>query len=101
MPRWTLSACSVWAQTIHCRLSRAMFALMYCARMVHKVSVSPCNSGYILNQIFRCAAQAKHLDDINTFPCSQEHFNALVEMLELGILWDEYGLASDFMVSAL
>lgn len=101
MPRQPLLACGVWAQTIHRRLSRAMFALMYCARMVRKVSVLPCNSGYILNQLFRCTAQAKHLDDIDAFPCSQEHSNTLVEMLELGILWDEYGLVGDVVVSAL
>ena len=78
-----------------------MFALMYCARMVCKVIVSPCNLGYILNQLIRCAAQAKHLDDIDALPRSQEHSNALVEMLELGILWDKYGLVGDVVVSAL
>jgi hypothetical protein len=69
--------------------------------MVRKVSVSPCNSSYILNQLFRCVAQAKHLDDIGALPRSREHSNALVEMLELGVLWDEYGLVGDVVVSAL
>jgi hypothetical protein len=74
---------------------------MYCARMVRKVSVSPCNLGYILNQLFRCTAQAKHLEDIDALPRSWEHSNTLVKMLELGVLWDKYGLVGDVVVSAL
>jgi len=43
-------------------------------------------------------APAKHLDTIDTFPRCREHSNALVEMLELGVLWDEYGLVGDVVV---
>jgi hypothetical protein len=34
-------------------------------------------------------------------PRCREHSNVLVEMLELGILWDEYGLVSDVVVHTL
>ncbi len=31
--------------------------------------------------------------------CCREHMEALVEALELGVLWDEYGLVGDIVVS--
>ena len=46
-------------------------------------------------------APAKHLDITDALPCCQEHSNALVEMLELGALWDEYGLVGDVVVCVL
>jgi len=51
----------------------------------------------------RCLAQSKNLDgdvlkgNITLHRC-QEHTNAVVEELELGILWDEYGLVGDIIV---
>ena len=69
--------------------------------MVWKVCVSPYNSDCSFNHIFRCTARAKNLDNINALPRSREHSNALVETLELGELWDQYGLVGDVVVSAL
>ncbi|OAX33018.1 hypothetical protein K503DRAFT_794615 [Rhizopogon vinicolor AM-OR11-026] len=40
----------------------------------------------------KCLAPSNDLDGESHVPCSQEHTNALVEMLELGVLWDKYGL---------
>jgi len=79
-----------------------MFALMYCARVVWKVSVL----AFIWNicliiTIFRCMARSKSLDSDAPLPHCQEHSNVLVELLELGILWDEYGLIGDIVVCTL
>jgi hypothetical protein len=51
------------------------------------------------NQI-RCTAQSDNLDnDPHRLPRNREHTNTLVEMLELGELWDEYGLVGDVVVN--
>jgi hypothetical protein len=45
----------------------------------------------------------KHLGDPNSeglWRC-REHTEALVQELELGVLWDEYGLVGDLVVSEL
>jgi hypothetical protein len=46
-------------------------------------------------------ARLKSLDDDVPLPRCQEHSNVLVEMLELGILWDKYGLVCDVVVRTL
>jgi hypothetical protein len=48
--------------------------------------------------LFRCLAPSNDLDGESHVPRSREHTNALVEMLELGVLWDEYGLVGDMVV---
>jgi hypothetical protein len=47
----------------------------------------------------RCTARANHLEDDVPRSRTREHTNTLVEELELGILWDEYGLVGDIVVS--
>jgi hypothetical protein len=42
-------------------------------------------------------ALPKNLDG-DSLPRCREHSNILVETLELGILWDEYGLVGDVVV---
>ena len=44
-------------------------------------------------------ASAKNLDGSDATRRCQEHMDLLVEELELGILWDEYGLVGDIVVS--
>jgi hypothetical protein len=46
-------------------------------------------------------APSKNLDKVNALPRRREHSNVLVETLELGVLWDEYGLVGDVVVSRL
>ena len=40
------------------------------------------------------------LDDKKCGHCSREHTEILVEAFELGVLWDEYGLVGDVIVSS-
>ncbi|KAI0245554.1 hypothetical protein BJV78DRAFT_1137758 [Lactifluus subvellereus] len=47
----------------------------------------------------KCMASAKNLDGGDATCHSREHTDLLVEELELGTLWDEYGLVGDIIVS--
>src|ERR1700722_11763438 len=53
----------------------------------------------IMKCIIRCMASAKNLDGGYATRRCREHMDLLVEELELGILWDEYGLVGDIIVS--
>ena len=44
-------------------------------------------------------APAKDLDSGQYGHCSQAHAELLVKEFELGMLWDEYGLVRDIVVS--
>ena len=46
-------------------------------------------------------ARADNLDNDLPRTRTQEHTNTLVEELELGVLWDEYGLVGDIVVRIL
>lgn len=52
---------------------------------------------------FRCTAPASNLDanPDEQGRRSQEHTEILVKELKLGVLWDEYGLVGDIVVSLL
>jgi hypothetical protein len=53
-----------------------------------------------MNDFTRCTASPKDLDGKDdAIPRCREHTDILVEELELGILWDEYGLVGDIVVS--
>ena len=47
---------------------------------------------------FRCTAPHNDLDGDGYVSRRRDHTEALVEQLELGILWDEYGLVGDIVV---
>ena len=47
----------------------------------------------------RCTAPGDDLDSGEYVHCSQSHSELLVEEFELGMLWDEYGLVGDVVVS--
>jgi hypothetical protein len=49
--------------------------------------------------LFRCTAPANGLDDEKCGRRSRDHTDVLVETFELGVLWDEYGLVGDVIVS--
>jgi hypothetical protein len=49
--------------------------------------------------VFRCTAPANDLDSNRHVRRSHAHTEVLVEAFELGILWDEYGLVGDVVVS--
>ena len=50
---------------------------------------------------FRCTAPATDIDSDGHGRHSQAHTELLVESFELGVLWDEYGLVEDIVVSVL
>ena len=63
---------------------------------------------YVLNLVFlkslliclhRCTAPGDDLDSGEYVCRSQSHSELLVEEFELGVLWDEYGLVGDVVVS--
>lgn len=54
-----------------------------------------------LTNFFRCTAPAADLDSKRRVRRSQAHTEVVVEAFELGVLWDEYGLVGDVVVSVL
>ena len=54
-----------------------------------------------LTCLYRCTTPAKDLDSGQYGHRSQVHAELLVEEFELGMLWDEYGLVRDIVVSYL
>jgi hypothetical protein len=46
----------------------------------------------------RCTARSTHLESDALRSRTREHTNLLVEELDLGILWDEYGLVGNIIV---
>ena len=100
LSQWPLQACHLWAWTLHCRLSQTSPSGLHHTRLVCKVSsLSFYFSFLIMNCITRCMASAKNLDGGDATCRCREHTDFLVEELELGILWDEYGLVGDIIVS--
>ena len=49
--------------------------------------------------MFRCMARNKDLD-ADVLYCSQDHTNLLVEDIYLGLLWGEYGIVGDLIISS-
>ena len=64
-----------------------------------KVHIPITRSNLLLTNIFRCTAPATDLDSDRHVRRSQPHTELLVEAFELGVLWDEYGLVGDVVVS--
>jgi len=51
------------------------------------------------NNRIRCTARSNKLDsDRHAVLCTREHTNILVDMLELGTLWESYGLVGNIVV---
>ena len=47
--------------------------------------------------LFRCMAVRGELDIDALYQC-REHTDVLVESIDLGVLWDEYGIVGDLVV---
>lgn len=56
-------------------------------------------STQLLTCLFRCTAPANDLDGGEYGRRSRAHTDMLVEEFELGVLWDQYGLVGDVVVS--
>lgn len=48
----------------------------------------------------RCMARSKQLDSDALYRC-KDHMNILIEDIDCGVLWDEYGIVGDLIVSCL
>ena len=96
---WTLQASCIWYRPEYCRLPRASASLSHRAGLVPQVcfrfSLFP--SCLCLT---RCTAKHDDLDafSVHTLLCNCEHTESLVETLELGDLWEDYGLVGDIVV---
>jgi len=51
--------------------------------------------------VHRCDARPDNLDDTNAHLRTHEKTDLLLELFDEGIIWDEYGLRSDVVVSLL
>ena len=63
------------------------------------ISSHPCHWNSFVADIraFRCMAHNKDPDK-DALYCCEEHTNLLVEDVEWGVLWNEYGIVEDLMV---
>lgn len=75
------------------RFLRALFRVGVRSRSLLKLE-SKCFSDLI---VIRCTAQQNNLDG-GGGRRSRDHTELLVRELELGVLWDEYGLVGDIVV---
>jgi hypothetical protein len=72
---------------------------MYCPELVPKVSVFACNLHQdVLTNACRCLAIRTDLDGGGIYRC-REHTDLLINELVADVLWDEYGIISDLVVS--
>lgn len=75
---------------------------MYRTRLVRQVSIYSatyiCPLCLTTYEFHRCTWSWRDPDKPSRRRC-REHTEALVEALELGLLWDEYGLVGDVMVN--
>jgi hypothetical protein len=55
----------------------------------------------LLTNVCRCTAPATDLDSKRRVRRSEAHTEQLIEEFEPGVLWDEYGLVVDVVVSVL
>jgi hypothetical protein len=68
---------------------------------VHGTSFAPCVVSILTHLLyFRCTARSKDLDG-DGFRRSQEWTELLVDSFPRGVIWDDYGIVADVIVSAL
>ena len=70
---------------------------MHCAGLVSKVRRTLFSNEYYILPYHRCTARPDDLDGESTRR-TRAHSDTIVEELELGVLWDEYGLIGDIVV---
>ena len=73
---------------------------MHCPQLVCKVSSESLAMTFIVSltlRVSRCMARNKDLDTDVLYRC-KEHMNLLVEDIDLGVLWNEYGIVGDLVV---
>ena len=73
---------------------------MYCTQLVSKVSNHGGSTIFIALTSLRCMAKHKELDSVALYRC-KEHTDLLVEDIDFGVLWDEYGIVGGLVVRYL
>jgi hypothetical protein len=73
---------------------------MHSARLVPEVSLVLSFWYTITHVLYRCTARFGNLDGEGGRR-SRSHTDLLVSELELGVLWDEYGLVGDIVVRTI
>lgn len=71
---------------------------MHCMELVPEVCSYTSHIFSFIDHMDRCMVRNKDLDSDLIYHC-QDHANLLAEDIDLGILWDEYGIVSDLIVS--
>lgn len=55
----------------------------------------------LMSHLWRCTSPPGEFDSKEFVRRSREHTEVLVEELELGVLWETYGLVGDLVVSQI
>ncbi len=104
MPWWALPLCHLQSWTLHSWLSRTGLAEWYCIELVSKVSFT---IGWWLLRILlslcssRCDSMPTNLDQPGSHWRTHEKTDFLLWNFDPGILWDDFGIRSDIVVSFL
>jgi hypothetical protein len=101
--RWAFSPRHLWPWAIYCGLPRTSITGMHRSGLVSEVSLYCVVSCRLkLNQsIFRCTAPADDLDSTEAGRRSHVHTDALLNTYSLKILWEDYGIVGNVVVSAI
>jgi len=101
--RWPFSSGHLWTRTIYCRLSRAGVACRYRPGVVPKVSCSIhlWIHNYLQYLRARCDAKPDNLDAGGARLRSQIKTELLINSWDPGILWTDFGVRADIIVSLL
>ncbi len=101
--RWSFQKGHLQAWPIYCRLSQTGIVDLHHARLVHKVWVPTTHNiqDTPLMNFFRCIAPTNNLDLGWHLRRSQAHTEQSIEDFELGLLWDQYEIVGDVVVSVL
>ena len=93
----SLMLCNIWAGPIYCRLPRTGSACMYYTRLLCKVSRCQLRASYMLSR-HRCTAPH---DDLDWRGSLWGHVltNQLVQILDIRMLWEDYGIVGNVVIS--
>src|SRR6266566_5373594 len=102
MSGWTFSLCHLWSWFVHCRLPRTSIACRRCSGLVSKVSIRYVSIlvHHIIETVARCTAPPDSLD-VESSRCSHTHTDALLKQYGLRMLWNDYGIVGEVIVSIL
>lgn len=98
MSRRVFSSCHLWSGPVHCRLSGTGVALLYCEWLVRTVRQSLFLQFEAKNSIYSCTGCSWDLDG-DGVSRTRHDTDLKVTGLPGDILWDDYGIIADCVVS--